>query len=364
MAAKGVIGKARRAFGKKKYAEVITLLEPCVIDYRESFPCFYMLGVSCMYMGDTGGAVSYLQRARQIKMRDPQLLTAQAALYLRRGDTNQAVEYYLEALEYDPGNRTAKKALQFIRKKGDPDTISEWIDSGKIVKFYPRPRSKSGMAAAVSLAVVCCAVVIGAAVFSRLRAGPAELRADLSDFALTVEERSSPADSDLSGASYRYILTEKQITDAYASAMAYFQRYRDNAAQVEVNRILYSNASLGIRRKARALMEYFAVPGFDTITDNYDYAQVSSDPYLYMDCWVVWSGIVTNVSVSDSSYRCDLLVGYDNLTKIDGIVPVVFEPPVLIEGGKPLKVLGRLGIRDGRLYLQGRSVWQPLAGGV
>ena len=119
-----VLERAKRAFYRKKYNDVITLLEPNTIQYRDSFTFYLYLGMACLHTGDIGGATTYFQRARQIKMRDPELLVAQAALHLRRGDTHQAVEYYLEALEYAPSHRLARKSLDFIRKGSDPETIS------------------------------------------------------------------------------------------------------------------------------------------------------------------------------------------------------------------------------------------------
>ena len=70
----------------------------------------------------------------------PRGLAAQAALHLRRGDTHQAVEYYLEALEYAPNHALARKSLDFIRKRGDAETIEALVETGKIARFYPRPR--------------------------------------------------------------------------------------------------------------------------------------------------------------------------------------------------------------------------------
>ncbi len=69
--AKTVLERAKQAFYRKRYNDVITLLETNVIQYRDSFPFYFYLGLACLYSGDVGGATSYFQRARQIKLRDP-----------------------------------------------------------------------------------------------------------------------------------------------------------------------------------------------------------------------------------------------------------------------------------------------------
>lgn len=355
--AKSVLERAKQAFYRKRYNDVITLLEPNVIQFRESFQFYFYLGLACLYSGDVGGATSYFQRARQIKLRDPDLLTAQAALYMRRGDTHQAVEYYLEALEYAPEHRLAKKSLDFIRKKGDKDTISLLVDSGKISRFYPWPKQRRSLVAPLTLLVTLTVLFLG------LRFGlpmiqqsvATSARADLSSLQLAAGERTGPVEL---GGSYRYILSEADVIKAYTSANRYFQTYRDNAAQVEINRILYSNASAPIKQKARLLMDYLAEPGFDSIKDNYPYSKVLADPYLYLDCWIVWKGMATNIRTTDNTVDLDFLVGYDTRSSLEGIVPIHFQSVMAVDTDKPLEVLAKITSENGKLALKGSSIYQ------
>lgn len=352
-----ILERAKKAYYRKRYEDVITLLEPNVIQYRDSFQFYFFLGMACLQTGDIGGASSYFQRARQIKMRDPDLLVAQAALYLRRGETHQAVEYYLEALEYAPGHRLAKRALDFIRKKGDNETISAFVETGRIRAFYPRLANRVPVPAVVAL---CCVavVVIASAMFGKGLAGrmtESKERADLSTFTLDAGERSNSVSAE---GSFRYVLTEREVLSAYQDARDYFQDYRDNAAQVEINRLLSSNAALSIKQKARLLMTYLSEPGFDSIKDNYPYSKVTGDPSLYLDCWVVWKGMATNIDATKNSIAFDFLVGYDTRNKLEGIVPVRFGTFIEIEPERPLELLGKITESGGKLALEGRSVFQ------
>ena len=110
-----VLTKAKRLLNARRFPEVIALLEPLLIDYRDSFSFYYTLGTACLYVGDIGGAELYYKKARNLKLTDTALINAQAVLFLRRGDVQKAVEYYLEVQEYDSGEPTAKKALDFIK---------------------------------------------------------------------------------------------------------------------------------------------------------------------------------------------------------------------------------------------------------
>jgi hypothetical protein len=361
MAQKDPLIIAQKAYSAHKFSKVVSILEPLILEYRDSFSFYYLLGSSCLYLGDLGGAELYFKKARNIKMMNADLINAQAILFLKRGQTQKAVEYYLETLEYVPSNKIAQKALEFIRKNNDPSTLSTLIKTDAVKAFYPKIPVNKGMVfsgiLSFSLFIVLSFFVINTVFFQNKTEGP---RADLSDFKLTIDERHTALQTDLSTGSFRYILGAKDIEKSYTDAQIYFQNYRDNASQVEINRILNSNASLVIRQKARLLMEYLKEPGFDTITDVYSYAQVSADPWLYQDCWIVWSGRVTNVHADENYYRCDFLVGYDTMQKVEGIVSVELPGSVKIEPAEPLQILGKIVIKDNKLCLQGKAVYQSI----
>ena len=355
--AKSLLDRARRYFRHRKYNEVITLLEPEIIQYRDSFQFYYLLGLACLYTGDIGGATSYFQRARQIKMRDPDLLVAQAALYLRRGDTHQAVEYYLEALEYAPEHRLSRKSLNFIRKNGDENTIASLVETGAIEKFYPslpgvHHTGRIAVIAGVIIAVCCIGV------FTMYRYKIAlnnSSRADMSSFQLDSEAKKDVLET---GGSYRFVLTEKQLLDSYNDALHYFQNYRDNAVQVEINRILNSNASVRIRTNARYLMTYLKEPGFDSLKDNYTYSQVMQEPWLYQDCWIIWKGMATNIHTTDSFVDFDFLIGYDTRKKLEGVVPVHFDTVLSVDPERPLEILAKISVESEKISLVGSSIFQ------
>lgn len=356
--AKTVLDKAYRAFNRKKFNDVIVLLEPQVIQYKESFPFFMCLALACLHSGDIGGAQSYLQRARQIKMRDPDLLVAQGALFLRRGDTNQAVEYYLEALDYQPDHKIAKKALDFIRKKGDYDTIVALVETGKITRFYPKLKKRSNLVPLLGIFVffVFIFCVFGYFLFQTKKNSTSD-RADLSSLMLTVQDRAELLEL---GGNYQFIMTEKEVIATYEKAQKYFYEWRDNLAQVELNRIMLSNASSIVKQKARLLMTYFVKPGFNSVKDSFSYQTVLKYPALYQDCWIIWDGMATNFNNTSNSMDFDFLVGYDMKKSLEGIVPVHFDAIFLIDSEKPLSILGKISIKNKILSIEGLSVHQSL----
>ncbi len=353
---------AKKLLRARKFPKVIALLEPLVIDYRDNYKFYYYLGTACLYVGDNGGAEAYFKRARQIKIKDPDIIAAQGALYLRRGEVTRAVEYYLEALEYDKNHRASKRGLRFIKRHSNPEVMSEIVMTPRIRKVYP----SLGLHVAVIPSVVAiCLVAIALMWFMRnykAVLGVNGARADLAYLDLTVDERTQPLDTDLESGVYRYILTKNEMIEAEENAKKYFQQGKDNAAQIEINRILNSNAKTSIKMKMNQLKEYLETPTFDSLSDNLSYADVASDPYLYIDCWVIWSGRLANITEYKNGVEATLLVGYENLTNKEGDVPVTIPDTIFLEYGKPIKLLAQVSVRDGKLHLMAGAAYQPLNG--
>ncbi|MCR4580836.1 MAG: hypothetical protein K5681_10880 [Treponema sp.] len=360
--AKDAITLAWNDMRRRHFATAIKRLESKSEVYEDNFEYYLILGIACLYVGDIGAASSYLQMARRIRLTDTRLLLAQAAIFLRRGDSARAIQYYLEIKENDPGNKTADAALAFIRVHGDYDTICRWVDTGRIEQFYPplgfNPDKVALIVAPLIAAILGVAVVLFA--FHRGQKYPA-YREDLSQLELSSDERSDAKESDLTNQTYKYILSNKDIVRKYNDALKYFQLHRDNASQIEINRILNSDASLAIKQKARILAGYLEIPDFDTITDVPSYADVTAETPLYIDCWVDWGGKISNaVTYDNGTFTCDLLVGDETLSNYDGSVSVHFDSPRDFDGSSYVQILGQIAYEGGKWYLKGRSVYQKV----
>lgn len=364
--AQDVLTVAWKYIRRRKFATAIKMLENRSEIYEDNFEYYLMLGTACLYAGDIGTASSYYQRARKIKISDSRLLLGQAAIFLRRGDTDRALQYYMDIKDIAPNNKTMLNALEFIRKHGDYDTICRWVDTGRIEQFYPplgvNPQVVTNIALPVLACIIGCILVISLVRRPDYSDGT---RLDIKHLALSPEEKTSPQEQDLSTQPYSYILSSKQITDSYNQALKYFQSKRDNAAQVEINTILNSNASVSVKQKAHVLMTYLEEPTFDTLVDNPSYKDVESDTTKYLDCWVSWSGKVSNAVLNpDGSYSCQLLVGYDSGENVDGIVAVKFNAAPNIVPDQPVRILGKISLEDEKIYLRGKSVYQSVKNGM
>jgi tetratricopeptide (TPR) repeat protein len=339
-----IITRALKLLGRRKYTAAIRLLENEAVRYHDSFRYYYILGATCLRAGDFGGAFTYFVTARKLKKHDSGVLLGLAALFLRRGDTVQAVEIYLEIQETEPEHRTAKKALNHIRRSKDPEEMNAWIESGKLKKLYP-PLPKAPFATASLLLILAGGLFVLAAASGILFAsgiiGPGAGKAEREGYAasrLLQDERDAPVETD---GSFRYIVTQAQAIAAYEKALRLFNQFKDEEAKVELNRIMESNASDSLRNKARILLSFTQPPDFGVLKSSFAYSTVIKEPVLYRDCYVIWEGMAANLVAGESTVF-NLLVGYDTKRELQGIVPVQFDFAVNINTTRPLRVLGRI----------------------
>lgn len=370
MNADSLLTKAARLTHRKRYGEAIRLLEPEVVRYHDSFRYYYILAYACLLAGDFGGSQTYFRRAREIKMRDPGVLIGLAALHLRHGETDRAVDLYLDVLDREPRNRLAAKALDVVRRRGDPETLGAWIESGKLARLYPPAPTLPKSSRRVIFGGIVLLLVSAAAFWSSIALGFIRLptvkvqeRPGMENTGLDAEEREGPVQV---GGSYRYVLTRKEILDAYDEAQRLFRDYRDDAAKVKLNRILESNASDQVKEKARILASYAVVPGFGTLKDRFSYSAVAATPELYRDCHVIWRGMAANLKEGEKSTSFELLVGYDTRNALEGIVSVHFDFAIAVDQERPLEILGRIvpsaaSTGQGSIRIEGVALHQSAA---
>lgn len=371
---RSVIEQARKLIKRRKFGMAIRLLSSHSSSYRGSFEYYLALGTSYLYLDDDGNATQYYEAARKIHINSTELLLGQAAIFLRRGDNISAVEYYLDVLNMDPGNKAARGAIEFIRTDGrDFMNVQRMKSNGKIRRFYPQLGTNPDT---IRNCVLGGILVLGIAAFL-ISVWPSEKvrwngkRGDISNLAITPGEKREALSKDLTSNAVHYLMDNDTVVKSYENAAMYFEKERDNRAKLEINRILNSNATISIKKKA-AVLESFLFQGgheptFDNLDDrdNYSYAEVEGDHILYNGCYVAWTGTIANPEeLDDGSWKCVLFVGYHNGIHVEGTVDVVFRPQYRspINPERPIKILGVVTEKSGKIVLDGRGVYQPVKG--
>ncbi len=359
-----LLWRAEKFLATRKFDECIRLLEPEIVRYHDSYPYYLLLALACLYAGDYGGAHTYFRKAREIKIRSTDVLNGLALLSLRRGDGARAVTYWLEVLDLEPKNKVAKKALKSVEKIMRKDSLETWLDERGYIALLPPlpPRWSLGQRIAFfSFGLFFIALVFLSPFAYKTFTKNKVQRAGLKESSLLIERREELIDN---SGKFSRVLTGAEIEKTFKRARSLFDQYRDERAKVELNKLLDSNASQEVKNKALLLKTYMQVPGFDTLKDRIPYAEVSVEPYLYRDCWVIWRGMAANIKEGLEFTDFDLLVGYDAKRTLEGIVPVHLPFVSRIEQERPIEVLARISISSegGDFILEGAALLQAQRG--
>lgn len=356
-----IVLQARKLLACKKYNDVIRLLEPHVLEYRDSFAFHFYIGLAYLNLGEMSNAKDYFVACRKLKPNDPELMAATAVMALRRHDTGKAIEYYLRILESKPNYELAKLGLRCIRQYNSAEAMGDFIRTGKIEKLYPMPSILEFYAKYIKLGVfsfIFAIVLVFSTFFVYSRAFARAARQDITALNLDSSERKKAIDME---GSFRDVLPHAEVVASFSKAQEYFQAFRDNMAQVEINKILNSNATFSIKQKANALAELLKEPRFDTIKDIFSYQEVQAKPYLYNACYVIWKGMPTNVVKSENATSFDLLVGYDTKQRLEGTVHVYCNFVSEIDVEKSISVLSQIEIdQDEKIILKAITIHQSV----
>lgn len=347
---KSVLTRARQLFRRRRFSQVIRLLESQVFRYRNNPEFYALLGSACLHTGDFGGAESYLRRAEQLNQDDITTQLGLGAIAFKRGQAEEALKNWLKVIDLDPGNRKAKNALSALRK--DVNWEGEVVNIGavKIKNLLPAV-PLSPWAWVAPLLLLCLAAVLAAGyLFVLPRIAPRrDPRPGVEQIILSSGQ---PLIAESSEQQNALTLNEDQIEEIFATIKEHLLDYRDNLAIREINRLLSSNASVYVKEKASLMKTFVQNPDFSTIKDPFSYLEVRSDPALYADCYVVWRGKVANVQIGENLITFDLLVGYEDEKELLGLVPVSLEFAAAIENGEGIEVLGKVRVEEQQIRLQ------------
>lgn len=356
---------ANRLLKKRKFVQAIQLLEDHEDDYRDDFEYYITMAIACLYNGEFGIAKSYFNTARKYKLNDTRLYLGQAVLFLREGRTDEALSYYLDVVEMERNNKTAKLALDFIKVHGDYDTICRWVDSGKIKAFYPPLGFNADpIVKGLLLGILAGAIFCGVIYFVP-KLPKKEKAVSMSVPSFTPPPAKDLAKFDeLKTQKIRYTLTPAQIKEHSDTANVSFLNGQDNLTRVEVNLLLASNADDKTKLNAYNMLYTLEQARKDSPethkasllkdTENFTYDEVANDPKLYENCYVNWTGVIKE---SEGKTGFDFMLGEGDMTEIKGTVPIYIKAELApkIKMGAGIRVWGIVAIDNDDFILKMES---------
>ncbi|MDR1316242.1 MAG: hypothetical protein LBK13_05135 [Spirochaetales bacterium] len=343
---KTALARAARLYKERKFAQVIRILEPQIPAYRENVKYFYLLGMSCLYTGDYGTAITYFRRCIDLDYRQTNAQLGLAVVHLRRDETQESLRIWLEILEDDPKNRYARLGLETVRKISSTEDGGEGIErlfqDRKDLALVPSPgfyapgwlKRLTGILIALFLLIP-----VGFIVWQRLSEKPEPRRPDIA--AIRIESDDLIIDRENRAAN---MLSEQEVRVLFDKIKDLLDIYEDNLARREINRLLLSNAGGNIKNKVRTLLPFIRTPTFADFSGSFTYQDVMKDPLLYNGCFVRWKGRISNIIISDQRINLDFLAGYDDQKVLLGIVPAWMEFAANLEQSFAYEIIARVAV--------------------
>lgn len=352
---KDIFKEAQQFLSCRKFAQAIKLLECYSDKYYDSFRYNLLLAIAYLYLDDRGNAAKYIRMARSMRNVSQETLSlTRAALALRRGDTAKALSLYLEVLDINPGNKTAKDAIDFIKDNDSYDTICEWCSNRKLWKFYPPLGANPALIFAITT-VTLMGLAAGVAITLVLTVGSKpkviNIAGSTTNFALEKSEKRA---------------ITKDIAGSYSRALSYFQKEEDNHCLHEINLILASDTQESVKTKTSELKTYIQKRQMtidDLLNnkhDNFDYSEVSDDHKSFIGCYILWTGSVTNLIEVSGATRFDLMLSSPDKKNIYGIIPVIFKDLQKLDAGKPIDIFAKISDNTNTLILDALSFHQKI----
>ncbi len=336
------LAKAWNLLRAKKFGKLINYLEAQVFSHRENAEYYYLLGLACLKAGDLAGANSYLKRALHLEPHNEPALLCMAVLQMRKQDVETAIQSWLNILEINYSNKYAQRALNYVRKHPNDEDL---CTLKTLNKFLSPPQYHFKLLGIISIIIFS----IAAAIFffpwhnfqnQTFREGAQHLVIEINNN-LTESTTQSP-----------YQFSEAEIQKLFQSMQEAFEQEQDHLVQLNINKILFSNASEELKQKVRLLQSYLAKGNFMTLKNSFSYNEVVHDPRIYNNISVRWKGRVANTDMSEDGMEFDFLVGYHDSQILEGILRSKISFPVTIKNGDALEVIGVIASTgDGTFHL-------------
>lgn len=346
--------RARRWLAAGRSSKVIHYLEPKVPLFLEDPSYYALLGRACLEAGILRDADTYLSRGLQA---DPGHLDVRLTLavnHLKRKDPAAAVRTWLEVLEDFPNDRNARRGLRSLKRISDPFQQDRFLEKFDTRKYLPNIGSRWPGRIVILLLVI---LVVLTSIYFR-----ESIKSTLSFFGQReyrsgterlIPEVGRPLTE--TGGDVLNPMTDSEVNRTLKKALKLYQDYNDNAARFELNKIKYSNASEDIRQEAIGLIESLGEPDIDSISTDYSFDEISSTPWLFEGCWVLWKGMTANIAYDEDAIRFDFLVGFEDGQVLEGRVPVSV-PFLVVMEPLPLELLARVEARNGSFVLTAKTL--------
>ncbi len=351
------------------YLNAISNFEECLTYDRNDYLVYYYLGLAYIYRQNYEDAYKFLAKAHKLNSEDTSVINAIAFLNLKDGNIQEAINYWLDALDIEPKNVSIKRNLERVRKSKDVKKLAETAKAEDFIGFkirkriylklslYPFIRKNIKYIATGVIPVL----IIGYLLFLRPAGNKKIVKPNISfkgEFNIkSLKEVKLPdikddyiIDKNIKKSLFKFTKSDAQFM--FSRCKKYIKEKKYNLATVIINKILHSNLNFIIKEKFIILKKFIPEINKFSIKDNIAYSELMNFPAIYEDIQVIWKGKVEDIELDEENNITEFKIIVKESGSAVGVANVYFNQilPVLREGVN-IELLGRFeGIKEGTRY--------------
>lgn len=351
------------------YLNAISNFEECLTYDRNDYLVYYYLGLAYIYRKNYEDAYKFLAKAHKLNSEDTSVINAIAFLNLKDGNIQEAINYWLDALDIEPKNVSIKRNLERVRKSKDVKKLAETAKAEDFIGFKIRKRiylklslypfiRKNIKYIAIGVIPV---LIIGYLLFLRPSGNKKIVKPNISfkgEFNIkSLKEVKLPdikddyiIDKNIKKSLFKFTKSDAQFM--FSRCKKYIKEKKYNLATVIINKILHSNLNFIIKEKFSILKKFIPEINKFSIKDNIAYSELMNFPAIYEDIQIIWKGKVEDIELDEENNITEFKLIVKESESAVGVAKVYFNQilPVLREGVN-IELLGRFeGIKEGTRY--------------
>ncbi|MCG8572956.1 MAG: hypothetical protein MJB14_22715 [Spirochaetes bacterium] len=275
-----------------------------------------------------------------------------AHIYARHNEKEKAISAWCTALEIQKKNRHASKALEYIRQQGREVNLYEDELFDKLIPgqpfFLPFSFFFKLIAMTIILGVLAYGIYWG---YTKWQNQPQPI-SELTDMVLPDYNPNILASPREKNEKHSY--TEKQIKTKFEKIKDYILEEKAVEAQILINQIKLSNASVDVKMRTEALENYINEPDYALFKNKYQYSEINQEKDLYNNVFIKWPGRVVNKKYYEDRLVFEFVVGNEDQGVIDAVIPVIFKKAFIVENNDRILLFGRIKTDNKNLSIEGR----------
>jgi len=282
-----------------------------------------------------------------------------AFMYARHNEKEKAISTWCLALEKNKNNKSAKIALDYLRNQGREANLIEDDFFEMISPKEPFAIPYRSIIKVIIFSIIAL-IIISGLYFGVLKINSyikyrkllenAEInRIKLKDFNTNLLDKQKEF-------KVKYSYNEREIKYKFENIKKNILKNKAVEAQVEINEILLSNASLNVKIKTDFLKSFILEPDYSTFKNLITFEKFNGEKKLYKDIYILWKGIIKNKIIKKESISFDLFLGDESKGLVVGIIPVVFKKAHLYNNNDHVYVFGKLTEENDNYYIEGKYI--------